>query len=171
MQAVNGEKLAVAIRQVSTLCFGTWLVFTFGYWQLGAIMVAATPVMAGAMAILMNVVFGIKNPRPTGEGPKALKSVGSLVGEVVRDRNRSPLSRNNQPSPQTSSFGPRHQPTLPPTSSFGPISPRQPTPTTTLLLRSSGSEPSPPTARRSDSSKTVWRAPTRACARRCRPPS
>lgn len=83
VQAVNGEKLAVAIRQLSTLCFGTWLVFTYGYWQLGAIMLAAAPVMAATMGILMVVVFGLRNPRPSGEGPEAQNSVGSLVGEVV----------------------------------------------------------------------------------------
>jgi len=83
VQAVNGEKLAVAIRQISTICFGTFLVFKYGYWQLGVVMLASAPVMAVAMGLLLVVVFGIKNPRPTGEGPQAQKNVGSLVGEVV----------------------------------------------------------------------------------------
>jgi len=85
VQALNGEKLAVALRQVSTLVFGTWLVFTYGYWQLGALMLASTPLMAAAMGMLMAVVFGLRNPRPTGEGPEAQRhgGFGALIGEVV----------------------------------------------------------------------------------------
>jgi ATP-binding cassette subfamily B (MDR/TAP) protein 1 len=85
VQALNGEKLALAMRQVSTLVFGTFLVFTYGYWQLAALMLASTPLITAAMGLLMAVVFGIRNPRPTGDGPQAEQhgGFGVLIGEVV----------------------------------------------------------------------------------------
>ncbi|EOD08477.1 putative ABC transporter [Emiliania huxleyi CCMP1516] len=78
VQAFNCHMFAYAIRQVSSILFGSWLIFTFGYWQLAVMMLAVMPVMTAMFGVVIMVALGVRS------ADERRINVGSLVTTVVQ---------------------------------------------------------------------------------------